>query len=89
MYPQKGTIQPGSDADLVIWRPDAARKPLIITQSMMHHGADYTPYEGMEIQDWPKTVILRGVVAYDGDTNTVLSQVGDGSFIKRGLSSLP
>jgi dihydropyrimidinase len=56
---------------------------------MMHHGADYTPYEGMEIQDWPKTVILRGQVVYEGEGNKILGQVGDGEFIKRGLSTLP
>lgn len=88
MYPKKGTIQPGSDADFVIWRPESQRRPVTITQSMMHHGADYTPYEGMEVQDWPKTVILRGETAYDGDCNKVLGQVGDGAFIKRGLSTM-
>lgn len=89
MYPKKGTIQPGSDADFTIFRSDAARKPSIITQDRLHHGADYTPYEGMEVLDWPRLVILRGQVVYDGETNTVLAQAGTGQWIKRGLSTLP
>ncbi|RSH82866.1 hypothetical protein EHS25_005856 [Saitozyma podzolica] len=89
MYPKKGTIQPGSDADFVIFRSETARKPLTIRQEDLHHGADYTPYEGMQVQDWPRLVILRGKVAYDGASNTVKCEKGSGQFIKRGLSSLP
>lgn len=89
MYPKKGTIQPGSDADFVIWRSDAARKATIIKQENMHHGVDYTPYEDMEVKDWPRLVILRGEVVYDGESNQIMNQPGGGEFIKRGLSSLP
>ncbi|WWC93882.1 dihydropyrimidinase [Kwoniella sp. B9012] len=89
LYPKKGTIAPGSDADFIIWRSESARKSVTIKQTDLHHGADYTPYEGMEILDWPKTVILRGKVSYDGETNTVLNQVGDGQYLKRGFSTLP
>ena len=88
MYPKKGTIQPGSDADLIIWRSETVRKPLRIRQEDLHHGADYTPYEGMEIQDWPKLVLLRGTIAYDGSTNKVVSPEGFGEFIVRGKSTL-
>jgi dihydropyrimidinase len=66
MYPKKGTLQPGSDADLVIWRSDAARKSITIKQANLHHGVDYTPYEDMAVQDWPRLVLLRGEVVYDG-----------------------
>jgi dihydropyrimidinase len=89
MYPKKGTIQPGSDADFVIWRSDASRKSTIIKQEDMHHGVDYTPYEDMEVKDWPRLVILRGEVVYDGESNQIMNQPGGGEFIKRGLSSLP
>jgi dihydropyrimidinase len=89
MYPKKGTIQPGSDADLIIWRSDKAREPLEIRQVNLHHGADYTPYEGMQIEDWPRLVILRGKIAYDGATNTIVNKEGEGQFIKRGMSNLP
>lgn len=89
MYPKKGTIQPGSDADFVIWNPESSRKARSIRQEDLHHGADYTPYEGMEVLDWPKLVILRGEVVYDGESNKVLAKPGTGQWIKRGLSTLP
>ena len=89
MYPKKGTIAPGSDADLIIWRSDEKRKPYIITQPRLYHAADYTPYEGLEIGDWPRLVLLRGEIAYDGEKNTVTAKPGDGRFIKRGFSTLP
>ncbi|WVQ81387.1 dihydropyrimidinase [Cryptococcus sp. DSM 104549] len=89
MYPKKGTIQPGSDADFIIWRNQAARKPITITQDKLHHAADYTPFEGMEIEDWPRLVLLRGKVAYDGERNEVLAPAGSGEFVKRGFSTLP
>ncbi|ORY21035.1 dihydropyrimidinase [Naematelia encephala] len=89
MYPKKGTIQPGSDADLIIWRSKSARRPVIIEQKNLHHGTDYTPYEGMEIHDWPRLVLLRGKIAYDGAKNEVVAPMGSGEFIKRGFSSLP
>lgn len=89
MYPRKGTIQPGSDADLVICRPSSLRQPYTITNSKLHHNADYTPYEGMEIQDWPRYTLLRGQIAYDGETNEVMIKEGDGLFVERGKSTLP
>lgn len=92
MYPKKGTLQPGSDADFIIWRPASERQPITISKSnneRLHDASDYTPYEGMVIQDWPKLVYLRGKLAYDGDKDEVVSKVGQGEFIKRGLSTLP
>jgi dihydropyrimidinase len=49
---------------------------------------DYTPYEGMELLDWPLKTILRGKVVYDGETNEVLAQPGYGQWLKRGKSLL-
>ena len=89
MYPRKGTIQPGSDADLVIWRPATAHKARVITNTNLHHNVDYTPFEGMKIADWPRYTILRGMVAYDGDTNVVTLSAGDGKFLPRTRSLLP
>jgi dihydropyrimidinase len=60
LYPRKGTIAVGSDADLTLWDPNLVRT---IRNDDLHHGADYTPFEGMEIRGWPVTVILRGDVA--------------------------
>lgn len=60
----KGTIAIGADADIAIWDPD---KRVVIGQDRLHHGTDYTPYEGLEVTGWPETTILRGqVVVRDG-----------------------
>lgn len=64
MYPRKGAILPGSDADLVIWDP---KKVWTITAENMVQNVDYTPYEGIEVQGSPEKVFLRGrCVAKDG-----------------------
>lgn len=58
MYPQKGTIAIGSDADIAIWNPEVQKT---IRHADLHDNADYTPYEGLEVTGWPETVILRGI----------------------------
>ncbi len=81
LYPRKGSIAPGFDADIVLWDPN--RKETI-GQALMHHGADYTPYEGMEVTGWPVITLLRGrTVMREGE---ILGQPGDGNFLARGLS---
>ena len=57
LYPQKGSIAIGADADLTLWDPALTRP---IRQSELNHGCDYTPYEGMHITGWPVRTILRG-----------------------------
>ncbi len=59
LYPRKGTIAIGADADIAIWDPDLE---MTITQSALHHGAGYTPYEGLAVKGWPVTTIVRGSV---------------------------
>jgi dihydropyrimidinase len=59
LFPGKGTIAPGSDADLVIFDPE---RMLTISAATQHQRVDYTPYEGMRIQGVPHTVLLRGKV---------------------------
>jgi dihydropyrimidinase len=83
IYPQKGTIAVGSDADLAIWDPDAVRS---ITNDDLLHGADYTPYEGMTVTGWPQTVLLRGEVAVDN--GRIVADKGRGRHLARGTSSL-
>jgi dihydropyrimidinase len=76
LYPRKGTIAIGSDADLVLWD---AERAVTLTNAMLHHNVDYTPYEGMTLRGWPKITLSRGeIVCNDG----VLSgQPGRGQFL--------
>ena len=76
LYPRKGTIAVGSDADIAIWDPD---KKVTISADMLHENLDYTPYEGFEVEGWPVMVISRGeVIVEDGD---VLAKPGRGEFL--------
>jgi dihydropyrimidinase len=78
LHPQKGTIAVGSDADIAIWDPE---RRVTITNDMLHHNVDYTPYEGRELQGWPVTVISRGeVICHEGK---LVGQAGHGRFLKR------
>ncbi|TDL79406.1 dihydropyrimidinase [Palleronia sediminis] len=63
LYPRKGTIAVGCDADIAIWDPQARRT---IRHADLHDAADYTPYEGLEVQGWPETVLLRGRPVIEG-----------------------
>ena len=79
LYPRKGTIAVGSDADLVIW-DDA--KTRIIDGASMYSRADYSPYDGFEVTGWPHMTISRGeVVCEDG---VVSAQPGRGKLVARG-----
>lgn len=78
LYPRKGVILPGSDADLVLWDPS---KRVTITNALMQHAIDYTPYEGLEVTGWPVSTIRRGeVVMRDGK---VQAQPGTGQYLPR------
>jgi len=83
MYPQKGTITLGSDADLVILNPQGKTR---IQRSSQHQKVDYTPYEGLEVPGVIERVFLRGKqVVKDGK---YIGQSGDGQMIKRGTPIL-
>ncbi len=63
LFPQKGTLQVGSDADLVIFDPHLTLKLTSHVDGAsycLHEEVDYTPYEGLEVSGWPATVFLRG-----------------------------
>lgn len=78
MYPQKGAIAVGSDADLAIWDPN---KEVTISTAMLHDNVGYTPYEGKKITGWPEQVFSRGrLVVADGELKVAR---GSGKFVKR------
>ena len=79
LYPQKGSIQEGSDADLVIVDLDLKKK---VTPDLLQSYSDYTIYDGWELCGWPITTILRGKVIME---NCVVDEnsYGYGEFIKR------
>ena len=83
LYPQKGSIKIGADADLTIWDPNKIDK---IKQSKLHHGSDYTPYEDLEIKGWPIETWLRGKKIYGNGEFIVKENMG--KYISRGFSSL-
>jgi dihydropyrimidinase len=78
MFPRKGTLAPGSDADIVIFDPNEAHT---ISVNSHHMNVDYSAYEGWPITGKVKTVILRGQVAIDN--GKCLVEKGYGKFIKR------
>ena len=83
LYPVKGCLQEGADADLVILDPSAR---WTMTTGRMHGASDYTCYEGMEISGCIERVMLRGqTIALNG---TFVGKRGDGRYLKRGTSSL-
>ncbi len=78
LFPQKGTIAIGSDADVVIWDPAAERT---IRQADLHHAVDYTLFEGRKVKGAPRTVMLRGeLLVEDG---VYRGKPGGGQFLKR------
>ena len=76
LYPKKGTIAVGSDADIVIFDPKLETK---ITQSMLHEKVDYTPYEDMVITGYPILTISRGCIIVD--KGVFVGKVGNGCFL--------
>ena len=78
MFPKKGTISIGSDADIVIFDPHKKHK---ISVKKHHMNCDYSAYEGWEVQGKCKTVILRGTIAVDSGEAFV--EKGFGKYIKR------
>src|SRR5215469_3121901 len=83
LYPRKGTIAVGSDADIAIWD---AEKSVRIRQQDLHDAMDYTPYEGREVTGWPIITLSRGDVVWsDGK---VLARPGRGEFLRCELPSM-
>lgn len=81
LYPRKGTIAVGADADIAIWDPE---RELTLSHALLGDGSDYTPYEGRPIKGWPVLTMVRGaVVMRDG---ALVGRKGHGTHLARGLS---
>jgi len=78
MYPRKGTIAVGSDADIVVFDPDMRHKISVETH---HSNIDYNLYEGTEVIGAPEVVLVRGQVVVENDE--LVGEPGAGLFVKR------
>jgi dihydropyrimidinase len=78
LFPRKGTIAPGSDADIVVFDPE---RTIRLSARTLHMKVDYNPYEGREVTGATDTVVSRGRVIVDGGTFT--GRTGAGAFLKR------
>jgi dihydroorotase-like cyclic amidohydrolase len=77
LYPRKGTIAVGGDADLVVLDPARER---VVSPAVLHSAQDFTPFAGMRVRGWPTHTLLRGRIVFrDG------SIVGEpqGQYVKR------
>src|ERR1044072_7547221 len=82
LFPRKGTIAIGSDADIVIFDPN---EEMTISSTMHHMNVDYSAYEGMKVKGVTKTVLSRGEVVIE--EGKYLGRKGQGQFLKRGTFS--
>ena len=80
MYPRKGALEAGSDADIVVWDPEAEA---VLTAADMNMLAGYSPWEGMALHGLPKAVFLHGVLSAE---NGKVTRPNGGIFVKRGKS---
>jgi len=83
MFPKKGTIAVGSDADIVVWDPKATQT---LSAKTHHMRVDYNPYEGRKVKGRASVVLSRGEVIVEKDR--FLGKKGRGRFVKRGSPKL-
>jgi dihydropyrimidinase len=78
LFPRKGTIAAGADADIVVWDSE---KPLTLSAATHHSNVDYNLYEGTEVIGAPEVVLVRGQVIVEGDE--LVASPGAGQFLRR------
>ena len=83
LYPRKGALVPGADADIVIWDPE---KKVKYGVAHSHQRTDYNLFEGWELTGYPEKVFLRGEMIVDG--NEWKGKRGNGKFLKRGVGEI-
>jgi dihydropyrimidinase len=84
LYPRKGVIAVGSDADIVVFDPERRRT---IEASMLKSNADYSVYEGVAVTGWPEVTIRRGEIVFRDDQ--VVGAPGSGKLVSRGPTMPP
>jgi dihydropyrimidinase len=83
LYPRKGALLPGSDADIVIWDPE---RRITYGVAHAHHRTDYNLYENWELVGFPQKVFLRGHLIVDDDA--WLGRAGQGQYLYRGAGEI-
>jgi len=82
MFPRKGAIAVGSDADLVVFDPEARRA---VRAAELHSACDYDPYEGWDVTGWPEIVIARGEIVFE--RGELRAEAGRGKLVTRAALS--
>ena len=77
MYPQKGTISVGSDADITVIDPE---KEVTLSVAQMHSNCDFSPYDGVQVKGYPVATISRSTFIYKG--GAVMDVRGHGQLVK-------
>jgi dihydropyrimidinase len=83
LYPRKGVLAPGSDADVVVFDPASER---VLSSESLHSKVDYSLFEGMRVRGAPRDVLVRGTPVVEAEE--FVGTPGHGSFLKRGPTSL-
>ena len=85
MYPRKGSIAVGADADVVVWDPE---KKFTLSVETLHMRVDYSPFEGRQVIGAPAAVLSRGELIIQDDQWVAKQKQGRGQFVKRGTFAL-